>query len=51
MGEDKEFTPLYFRKKRNFFTELLYKFKILKPKYKELGKVENTKFFVEDKEK
>lgn len=30
---------LYYRKKENWFKELLYKIKILKPKYKELGKL------------
>ena len=30
---------LYFREKGNWFKELLYRIKILKPKYKELGKI------------
>ena len=34
---------LYFRKRENWFKELLYKMKILKPKYKELGKIMETK--------
>lgn len=36
MGEE---SKLYFRKKESWFKELLYKIKILKPKYKELSKV------------
>ena len=36
MGEE---SKLYFRKRGNWFKELLYKIKILKPKYKELGKI------------
>lgn len=40
MGEEsKQSKLLYFRKRENWFKELLYKIKILKPKYKELGKV------------
>ena len=38
MGEQFELGTLYFRNKENWFKELLYKIKILKPKYKELGK-------------
>lgn len=38
MGE--ESAKLYFREKENWFKELLYKMKILKPKYKELGKIQ-----------
>ena len=34
-----EKSKLYFRKRENWFKELLYKIKILKPKYKELGKI------------
>lgn len=37
MGEE---SKLYFRKKENWFKELLYKMKILKPKYKKLGKIQ-----------
>ena len=40
MGEE---SKLYFRKKESWFKELLYKIKILKPKYKELGKIMETK--------
>lgn len=36
MGEE---SKLYFRKKESWFKELLYKLKILKPKYKKLGKI------------
>ena len=32
-----------FSNKENWFKELLYKIKILKPKYKELGKIMETK--------
>ena len=39
MGEKIELGTLYFRNKENWFKELLYKIKILKPKYKELGKL------------
>ena len=39
MGEQFEQGTLYFRNKENWFKELLYKIKILKPKYKELSKV------------
>lgn len=39
MGEKINQGNLYFRKKENWFKELLYKIKILKPKYKELSKV------------
>lgn len=40
MGEESKLSKLlYFRKRENWFKELLYKIKILKPKYKELGKV------------
>lgn len=35
----KEQGSIYFRKQENWFKELLYKLKILKPKYKELSKV------------
>lgn len=34
-----EKSKLYFRKRENWFKKLLYKIKILKTKYKELGKV------------
>lgn len=34
-----EESKLYFRKQGSWFKELLYKIKILKPKYKELGKI------------
>ena len=34
-----EKSKLYFSKRENWFKELLYKIKILKPKYKELGKI------------
>lgn len=37
MGEE---SKLYFRKKESWFKELLYKLKILKPKYKKLGKIQ-----------
>lgn len=37
MGEE---SKLYFRERENWFKELLYKMKILKPKYKELGKIQ-----------
>lgn len=41
MGEE---SKLYFRKKENWFKELLYKMKILKPKYKEIiGKIQEIK--------
>lgn len=43
MGEKINQGNLYFRKKENWFKELLYKIKILKPKYKELGKIMETK--------
>ena len=39
MGEKINQGNLYFRKKEKWFKELLYKIKILKPKYKELGKI------------
>lgn len=39
MGEQFEQETLYFRNKENWFKELLYKIKILKPKYKKLGKL------------
>lgn len=39
MGEESKLSKLYFRKRENWFKELLYKIKILKPKYKELGKI------------
>ena len=39
MGEQFELGTLYFRKKESWFKELLYKLKILKPKYKEVGKI------------
>lgn len=34
---------LYFRKNENWFKELIYKLKILKPKYKKLGKIKEIK--------
>ena len=34
---------LYFKKKENWFKELLYKLKILKPKYKKIGKIKEIK--------
>lgn len=37
--ESKQSKLLYFRKRENWFKELLYKIKILKPKYKELGQI------------
>ena len=40
MGEE---SKLYFRKKESWFKELLYKLKILKPKYKEVGKIQEIK--------
>lgn len=40
MGEE---SKLYFRKKESWFKELLYKIKILKPKYKEVGKIQEIK--------
>ena len=43
MGEKINQGNLYFRKKENWFKELLYKIKILKHKYKELGKIMETK--------
>lgn len=44
MGEESKLSKLlYFRKRENWFKELLYKIKILKPKYKELGKIMETK--------
>lgn len=43
MGEQFEQRTLYFRNKENWFKELLYKIKILKPKYKKLGKIMETK--------
>lgn len=43
MGEESKLSKLYFRKRENWFKELLYKIKILKPKYKELGKIIETK--------
>lgn len=43
MGKKNNQENLYFRKKENWFKELLYKIKILKPKYKELGKIMETK--------
>ena len=43
MGEKINQVNLYFRKKENWFKELLYKIKILKPKYKELGNIMETK--------
>lgn len=39
MGEKINQGNLYFRKKESWFKELLYKIKILKPKYKEVGKI------------
>ena len=33
MGEESKLSKLYFRKRENWFKELLYKIKILKPKY------------------
>lgn len=40
MGEESKLSKLlYLRKRENWFKELLYKIKILKPKYKELGKI------------
>ena len=37
MSEESKLSKLlYFRKRENWFKELLYKMKILKPKYKEL---------------
>jgi hypothetical protein len=44
MSEESKLSKLlYFRKRENWFKELLYKMKILKPKYKELGKIMETK--------
>lgn len=43
MGEQFEQGTLYFRNNENWFKELLYKIKILKPKYKKLGKIMETK--------
>lgn len=43
MGEKINQGNLYFRKKENWLKELLYKIKILKPKYKELRKIMETK--------
>lgn len=43
MGEEINQGNLYFRGKENWFKELLYKFKILKPKYKEIGRVKEMK--------
>lgn len=44
MSEESKLSKLlYFRKRENWFKELLYKMKILKPKYKELGKIIETK--------
>lgn len=43
MGEQFKQGDLYFRNKENWFKELLYKIKILKPKYKKLGKIIETK--------
>lgn len=44
MSKESELSKLlYFRKRENWFKELLYKMKILKPKYKELGKIIETK--------
>lgn len=39
MGEKINQGNLYFRKKESWFKKLLYKIKILKPKYKEVGKI------------
>ena len=41
MREQFEQGTLYFRNKENWFKELLYKIKILKPKYKKLGKIKD----------
>ena len=43
MGEKINQGNLYFRKKENWLKELLYKIKILKPKYRRLGKLTETK--------
>lgn len=43
MGEESKQSKLYFRKRENWFKELLYKIKILKPKYKEVGKIQEIK--------
>lgn len=44
MSEESKLSKLlYFRKRENWFKELLYKMKILKSKYKELGKIMETK--------
>lgn len=43
MGEKINQGTLYFKKKEKWFKELLYKIKILKPKYKELGKIMEIK--------
>ena len=43
MGEQFEQGTLYFRNKENWFKELLYKIKILKPKYKKLRKIVEIK--------
>lgn len=44
MSEESKLSKLlYFRKRENWFKELLYKMKILKPKYKELGKIMEIK--------
>lgn len=43
MGEEINQGNLYFRKKENWFKELLYKLKILKPKYKKMGKIKERK--------
>lgn len=46
MGEE---SKLYFREKESWFKELLYKLKILKPKYKEVGKIQEIKIEGENK--
>lgn len=49
MGDDVEIIgTAYFRKKENWFKELLIKFRLLKPKYQELGKIKEIKYESED---
>lgn len=46
MGEEFD-KSLYFRKEESWFKELLYKLKILKPKYNNLGKIKEIKISIE----
>ena len=49
MGDDIKITSkVYFRKKENWFKELLIKFKLIKPNYQELGEIKEIKFESED---